>query len=230
MSSSQTPSFDIPKTMRAWTYTTRGTPRSVLSLTTLPTPTLRNPKDVLVRVSHAAINPDGPLVMGHIPTFIRPRPIIPELEFSGTIVAGGPSTPFDFRPGTDVVGFFQPYEAIPWGKGALAEYVVISSESIVLKPAEVSFEEAAGVSGVGQTAAKMVRVAKIRGTKRVLVNGASTSVGMMAVQMLKIKGYDVVATTSGRNVELVKGLGAHEVSPLQTKIVSMNDFGRNQTY
>ena len=113
-----------------------------------------------------------------------------------------------------MVGFFQPYGAILRGQGALAEYVVISSESVVVKPAEVSFEEAAGVSGVGQTAAKMLRVVKIRGTERVLVNGASSSVGMMAVQMLKMRGCNVVATTSGRNVELVKGLGAVEVSVL----------------
>ncbi|MCJ1324482.1 zinc ion binding [Thelotrema lepadinum] len=210
--SSSPPPFDIPPTMRAWTYTTRGTPRSILSLSTLPTPTIQNPKDVLVRVSHTAINPDGPLVMSMFPTSLRwSRPLIPELECSGTIVAHGPSTPFELRPGTDVVVFFQPIQTIILGKGGLAEYLVVSAENVVVKPKEVGFEEAAGVTGIGQTAAKMVRVAKLKGEERVLVNGGSTGVGMMAVQMLKMRGCHVVALASRRNAELVKSLGADEV-------------------
>ena len=150
--------------------------------------------------------------MKYFPTSLRSKPIIPELEFSGTIVAAGPSTPFDLGVGTDVAGWFQPFEAMLWGKGALAEYVTVSSESVVRKPKEVKFEEAAGMTGTGQTAAKLVRVARLKGGERVLVNGGSTGVGMMAVQLLKLRGCEVVATTSGRNVEIVKDLGADEVS------------------
>ena len=112
--------------------------------------------------------------------------------------------------------FFQPIQTIILGKGGLAEYLVVSAENVVVKPKEVGFEEAAGVTGIGQTAAKMVRVAKLKGEERVLVNGGSTGVGMMAVQMLKMRGCHVVALASRRNAELVKSLGADEVSVLRT--------------
>lgn len=213
-SSSAAKEDDIPETMRAWTYSARGLPRSVLKLATLPTPPPPTGKDILVRVSHAAINPDGPLMMGFFPNILFSRkPRIPELEFSGTVVTAGPSVPFSISPGTEVVGWFQPlpYDAIWAGKGALAEYVLVSSESVIVKPPEVKFEEAAGMTGVGQTAAKLLKVAAVQAGMRVLINGGSTGVGTMTIQLCKLRGAYVVATCSGKNRELVKGLGADEV-------------------
>lgn len=205
--------------MRAWTYTARGQPRRVLSLTSIPTPPPPTGANLLVRVSHAAINPDGPMVMRTFPTTCRRKPCIPELEFSGVIVAAGPSVPstapgsasVSLTPGTAVVGWFQPYNAIVFGRGALAEYVTVASDSVVAKPKGVGFEEAAGMTAVGQTAWKMLRVAQAREGMKVLVNGGSTGVGTMLVQLLKVKACEVVATCSEGNAGMVRRLGADEV-------------------
>ena len=94
----------------------------------------------------------------------------------------------------------------------MAEYVSVGCDAVTRMPDGLGFAEAAGLNGVGQTARKLVRTAGIEAGMKVLVNGASGGVGTMAVQLAKAKGAHVVATCSGRNMEMVSSLGADKVS------------------
>jgi NADPH:quinone reductase-like Zn-dependent oxidoreductase len=151
-----------------------------------------------------------------IPTLFRTNPSIPETDFSGTTIKTGPKVPFSraLVPGTAVFGSIPIGEHVSSGKGVLAEYVVVPAERVCLKPDNVSFEQAAGLPIAGTTALSVLNLAKLKHGYKVLVNGASGGIGCMAVQMAKdVVGESgkVVAVCSGRNLEMVKGLGADEV-------------------
>ena len=104
---------------------------------------------------------------------------------------------------------------LPTGTGALAEVVRVPALYVVTKPEGKSFADAAGCMLAGLTARQMVMESGAKEGDRVLVNAASGGIGTMVVQMVRKivgeKGY-VVGICSGKNVEMVKGLGADEVS------------------
>ena len=215
----------LPKTMQAWVYTARGSPRAVLCLPpAYVLPPSPRPNNILVRVSHTGLSPGNIAIMSILPSIVRKRlsptgSAVPELDFSGTVEHLGPSIPETIRttlkPGTPVYGSAKVRpDAWFWGMGTLAEYVWVAPEGVYVKPEGVSFAQAVGLGGLGQTAARMVERAKVRKGMRVLVNGASGGVGTMAVQLCKVMGAEVVATCSEANVEMVKGLGADRVSCL----------------
>ena len=197
--------------MRAWTFTARGTPRNVLSLNlAYPVPPPPAGSNLLVRVSHVALNPGSHFLMNLIPSIIG-RTAIPELDFSGHVQLAGPAAPSHFAPGTAIFGSVSA-PALVAGGGTLAEYVIVPADLVAVKPANVGFAEAAGSSSVGQTALNMIKKAGVKAGDRVLVNGASGGVGTMVVQAAKVSGLEVVATCSDANAEMVKGLGADRVS------------------
>ena len=140
--------------------------------------------------------------------FLPPR--IPELEFSGTVVAAGSRAPPELNVGARVVAFHSLQAVILWGEGALAEYVRVPAAQAVRLPDEIDLVTASGMVGCGSTALKMVRTAAVGAGDRVLINGASSSVGSVLVQICKMKGATVVGVASGRNEELVRGLGVDE--------------------
>ncbi|KAF6845065.1 hypothetical protein CMUS01_00454 [Colletotrichum musicola] len=221
-------------TSRAWTFTARGSPRSVLSLTSRPAPTLppaqsvltkgkaKAPGDdnewLLVKVAYAALNPAGQLYVGMIPAAARAKTAVPELDLSGTVAdvwrpgpgAGGAR----FVKGDRVAAFIPVSFGWPTGTGALDEQVVIPARYAVALPAHVSLRDASSVMTAGCTAAVTVRAAGLKKGGRVLVNAAGGGIGSLAVQMARNavgKGGYVVGVASGRNAEMVKGLGADEV-------------------
>jgi NADPH:quinone reductase-like Zn-dependent oxidoreductase len=197
--------------MRAWTYTSRGAPRDVLSLQSAhPMPPPPSGVDLLVRVSHVALNPAGEVRMSLIPSVFG-RPFIPELDFCGWVQQAGPAAPSFLAEGTAVWGSLSP-KATMSGAGTLAEYLVVPADRVVTKPTQIDFAEASGLSTVGQTAIKMVQTAGVKRGDRVLVNGASGGVGTVLVQIAKAAGVEVVATCSEPNIAMLKGLGADEVS------------------
>src|SRR5947209_4958544 len=125
------------------------------------------------------------------------------VDFAGTVEAVGKNVT-QFKPGDDVFG----------GKGgAFAEYVCRRAEgAIALKPAGITFEQAASANIAGITALQGLRdKGKVQSGQKVLINGASGGVGTFAVQLAKIMGADVTGVCSTRNVDLVKSLGADRV-------------------
>jgi NADPH:quinone reductase-like Zn-dependent oxidoreductase len=110
-----------------------------------------------------------------------------------------------FRPGDEVFG---------WSGhlgGAFAEYVSVAEDALVLKPAKLTFEQAAALPMAGTVALLALRDGKVQAGQKVLVNGASGGIGTFAVQMAKSFGADVTGVTSTKNVDLVRSIGADHV-------------------
>lgn len=166
---------------------------------------------ILVRVHAASINPydwhfiEGtPYAMRAMGVGLRkPKNTRLGVDFAGTVEAMGKNVT-NFKPGDDVFG----------GKtGALAEYVCPrAAGSVALKPAGLTFEQAASLNIAGITALQAVRdKGKVQSGQKVLINGASGGVGTFAVQLAKSYGADVTGVCSTRNIELVQSLGADHV-------------------
>ncbi|KAN0102292.1 hypothetical protein V8E51_012802 [Hyaloscypha variabilis] len=211
---------ESPNTMRAWTHTKAGHPSSVLSLSpNFPTPTLSSsPNSVRVRISHAALQIGGSIMMQLCPFLFRSSPAIPENDFSGTIVETGtevPSSGRDLSPGMPVFGSVLVGPHLSTGAGALAEYVVVDANSIVRKPEKAGFEEAAGLAVSRCTALALMDKAGLKRGDSVLINGASGNVGHLTLQMAREavgESGRIIAICSGRKAEMVRNLGADEYS------------------
>ena len=171
-----------------------------------PTP---NDNEVLVRVRAASINPvDGHLIRGAWPmrpmTGLRkPKSTRFGTDVAGTVEAVGKNVT-DFKPGDEVFGA---------KNGAVAEYVCVKADkAVVLKPANVTFEQAGSVAVAGLTALQGLRdKGHIQAGQKVLINGASGGVGTFAVQIAKASGAEVTGVCSTRNVDLVRSIGADHV-------------------
>jgi NADPH:quinone reductase-like Zn-dependent oxidoreductase len=129
--------------------------------------------------------------------------LIPGRDLSGVIDAvgdaGGP-----WKVGQAVI-------AIATG-GSYAEYAIASVNAIAAKPQRLSFEEAAGIPVVGETAWRaIVTIANVQPGQRVLIQGGAGGVGSSAVQIAKARGAYVIATASPTHNELLRSLGADEV-------------------
>jgi NADPH:quinone reductase-like Zn-dependent oxidoreductase len=167
--------------------------------------------DVLIHVRASTVSqtdthirrPD-PALWRLIAGWRRPRWRTLGVELAGVVEAVG-SGVTEFVPGDEVFGMVRLF-------GAHAEYVCLpESASIARKPAILSFEEAAAVCDGAMQALATLRVGAVRDGSRIVVYGASGSLGTAAVQIAKQIGAHVTGVTSTRNVELVRSLGADEV-------------------
>jgi NADPH:quinone reductase-like Zn-dependent oxidoreductase len=125
------------------------------------------------------------------------------VDFAGTVEAVGKNVT-KFKPGDEVFG----------GKdGAFAEYVCVREpRAVALKPANITFEQAASVPIAAITALQGIRdKGKVQPGQKVLINGASGGVGTFAVQIAKSFGADVTGVCSTRNLDMVRSLGADHV-------------------
>jgi len=194
--------------MKAIVYRCYGPPE-VLKLESIAKPPLADDQ-VLVRVQAASVNPLDWHYMRGTPYLVRldtgiGRPKDPRIgvDFAGTVEAVGRSVT-RFKAGDEVFG----------GRdGAFAEYVTIREErALALKPADVSFAQAAAVPIAGITALQALRdKGHVQRGEKVLVNGASGGVGTFAVQIAKSFGAEVTGVCSTRNMEMVRALGADHV-------------------
>lgn len=168
------------------------------------------PKDVLVKVKAAAVNPLDYHYMRGSPYLMR--------------LASGIGRPSDQRMGVDFAGVVQAVgeevsefavgDAVFGGRsGAFAEYLVIPEDrAIAVKPDNVSFDEAAAIGIAAVTALQALRDdGRLQAGEKVLINGASGGVGTYAVQIAKAMGAEVHGVCSTRNVEMVRALGADHV-------------------
>jgi NADPH:quinone reductase-like Zn-dependent oxidoreductase len=194
-----------PHPMRAVVYCDYGGP-DVLAIDDLERPA-PGPGQVLVRVKAASVNPLESHYMRGEPYLMRlqeglrkPKTIQLGVDFAGVVEAVGAEVQ-NFKPGDEVFG---------GRNGALAEFVVVAAaRNVVTKPANISFAQAAAVPVAAVTALQAVRDrGRVSAGQRVLVNGASGGVGTFAVQIAKTLGATVTGVSSGRNVELVRSLGA----------------------
>lgn len=195
--------------MKAIVRTQYGSPE-VLQFVEVATPTPAD-KEVLIKVCAASVNPlDLFLMKGApwnrmIPGMRTPKYKILGCDIAGRVEAIG-SEVKQFQPGDEVFGVtgFQ-------GNG-FAEYACAIENKVALKPANLSFEDAATVPIAASTALQGLRdKGRIRPGRKVLIEGASGGVGTFAVQIAKAFGAEVTAVCSTRNVDTARSLGADHV-------------------
>ncbi len=166
-----------------------------------------NDDQVLIKVHAASLNFIDPGVMrGPWPLRLMSGLRKPEKTRLGNDVAGqveavGKNVTL-FKPGDEVFGV---------GRPTLAEYACARERGLVIKPANVTFEQAGSVAWAGSTALQGLRQANIQPGQKVLINGATGGVGTFAVQIAKSFGAEVTAVCSTRNVDLVRSIGADHV-------------------
>lgn len=197
--------------MKAMIYTQYGTP-DVLQFKEVEKPA---PKDneVLIRVHAASLNSydwrfltANPFLVRLNGGLFRPRDPILGVDVAGRVEAVGRNVT-QFRPGDAVFG-----DLSAGHKGAFAEYVCADENALALKPASLSFEDAAAAPMAAVTALQGLRDGgQVRPGKTVLINGASGGVGTYAVQLARLFGAEVTAVCSTRNVEAARALGAQHV-------------------
>lgn len=208
--------------MKAITYTQYGSP-DVLKYSEVEKPA---PKagEILVKVQAVSVNAADLHLLRADPFLIRlssgllkPKNQILGSDIAGTVEAVGENVK-QFKPGDEVFG-----DISGCGWGGFAEYASASENAFVLKPANLSFEEAAAVPMAAVTALQGLRYAgQIQPGQKVLINGASGGVGTFAVQIAKSFGADVTAVCSSRNVDLIRSIGADQVIDY-----SQEDFTQN---
>ncbi|MBK8029047.1 MAG: NAD(P)-dependent alcohol dehydrogenase [Chloroflexi bacterium] len=187
-----------------------------------PTP---KANEVLVKVVATSVNfSTGLLVTGQ--------------PFLGRLMVGGPTTPKIKTPGNDLAGRviavgsavtrFRLGDAVfgdlaGHGYGTYAELVAVPESALTLKPAKLSFEEAAAAPEAGLVALQALRdLGGLQAGEHVLIVGASGGIGTFAVQLAKYFGAEVTAVVSPRNIDLVRTLGADHVIDY-----TREDFARN---
>ena len=182
------------------------------------------------------------MIMGLVPNWLAPHNKIAEQDFAGTIVSISPPLPNlpqaqKLDIGQKVYGFCAQSPLKP--QGALAQYIAVDARLVAPIPAKLSFEEAAGLGTVGITAVASLGDAKVQDGQNIFIVGGtlhsdpfwrrrrlqlirvfalcylgSTSIGIFAIQALKIKHCTVTVSCSAKNAELVMKLGADRVRVL----------------
>lgn len=210
---------DKVTTMKAIIQRSYGSP-DVLELQEVDKPIVKD-DEVLVRVHAASVNQADWFLLTGTPYIARmafgvfkPKRGIPGRDVAGRVEAVGRNVA-QFQIGDEVFG--------EQDGGAYAEYVCVPEDQISLKPANLTFEQAAAVPLAAITALQGLRdVGRVEPEHKVLINGASGGVGTFAVQIAKSFGAEVTGVCSTRNVEMVRSIGADQVIDY-----TREDFTRN---
>jgi NADPH:quinone reductase-like Zn-dependent oxidoreductase len=184
---------------------------SVLIFQDIPKPVPRD-DEILVKVHYSGVNrtDDGflrakPFVTRFFSGLVRPRNIVLGCEFAGEVVQVG-SDVGEFTIGDNVFGF----DDVKWG--GHAQFKVMNADKMVTRvPKNITLQQA-GVSTEGaHYALSYVEKIKKLNARKVLVHGATGSIGSAAVQLLKYEGIEVIATSTTKSMKMVKSLGADKV-------------------
>ncbi len=214
----------LPQTMRAWVVTGYGGP-DVLALADMPIPKV-GPADVLIKVQATTVSsadrriramdlPPGMGLLGRaILGLVRPRRPVLGTELTGIVVAAGRDVT-RFHPGDAVIAF-------PGAKmGGHAEFCRMSETGLIVpRPAGMALDTAAALGFGGTTALHYLRKANLAAGERMLVIGATGTVGSALVQLAAHAGAKVTAVTSGGNLDLARHLGAMEAIDYMTRDVT----------
>jgi len=182
--------------------------------------------EVLIQIHAASLNSRDLRMLRANPFFmrlmpgglLRPKNKILGADLAGRIEAIG-SKVKQFKPGDEVFG----YLPSATGRGTFAEFVCAYEKAITLKPANLTFEQAAAVPVAAMTALQGLRDnGNIQPGQKVLINGASGGVGTYAVQIAKAFGGEVTAVCSTRNLEMVRSLGADHVIDYKKEDIPKN--------
>ena len=194
--------------MKAAVYTQYGPPDVVVQITDVEKPV---PKDdeLLIKVRAASVNPldshltkGGPYIVRLLLRLGKAKIKRPGVDVAGQVEAVGKNVT-QFKPGEAVFGLC---------KGAFAEYLCAPESALVVKPENITFEQAASVPVAALTALQGLRdKGHIQAGQKVLINGAAGGVGTFAVQIAKSFGAHVTAVCSTRNVDMVRSIGADHV-------------------
>ncbi len=194
--------------MRAIVYTKYGPP-DVLQLKEVKKPV---PKDneVLIKIHATTVNrtdcgfrkPEYPLIIRLVNGVFRPKRTVLGTELAGEIEEIGKNVK-TFKKGDQVFGL-----SIP-NFGTHAEYICLpESASIAIKPVNISYEEAAAVCDGAYLAMSHIRKIDFKNVPKILINGASGSIGSAALQLAKYYGAEITAVCNTGSLELIKSLGA----------------------
>ena len=207
--------------MKAIVYTQYGSP-DVIQFKEVEKP-VPGANEVLIKIHAASVNAADwhylrgtPLLFRLSAGLLKPKNIFLGADVAGQVEAVGRDVT-KFRPGDEVFG-----DLSESGRGTFAEYVCAPENALVLKPANISYEEAAAVPVAAVTALQGLRKGQIRSGQKVLINGASGGVGTFAVQIAKSFGTEVTAVCSTRKLDLVRSIGADHVIDY-----TREDFTRN---
>ena len=180
-----------------------------------PTPT---DEEVLVRVRAASVHADVWHAMRGVPYVLRfmgsgvraPKHLVPGTDLAGVVESVGQNVT-KFRPDDEVFG--QSLLANLWRNGgAFAEYATVPGTMLALKPASLTFEQAAAVPTSGSLAVQHVRdEGRVQPGQTVLINGAGGAVGSFAVQIAKAYGANVTGVDATGKLEMLRSIGADQV-------------------
>lgn len=205
--------------MKAVVYTQYGSPE-VLQIEEIEKPT-PDENQVLVKVYASSINAGDYFAIGGKPFLFRfftrgllkPKNTRLGIDVAGKVEVVGKNVK-QFRPGDEVFGC---------RNGAFTEYICAREGLLALKPANISYEQAAAVPWAALVALQTIRfVGEIQPGQKVLIQGASGGVGAFAVQIAKAFGAEVTAVCSTRNLDMARSIGADHVIDY-----TREDFTRN---
>ncbi len=169
--------------------------------------------EILVKVHAASVNYSNLLLVRGEPFvgrlgfgLLKPKHRIPGSDIAGRVETAGRNVK-QFQPGDEVFG-----DLSDCGRGGFAEYVSVPENALALKPANISFEEAAAVPEAALVALQGLRdKGRIQTGQKVLIYGASGGIGTFAVQIAKYFGAEVTGVCSTRNLDMVRSIGADHV-------------------
>ncbi len=185
-----------------------GSPDAVLELQDIDKPVLKD-DEVLVRVHAAGLHVGdsfgvrgAPFLMRMATGLLKPKYGVPGFDVAGQVEAVGNHVK-RFQPGDEVFGTCY---------GACAEYACVEEDTLALKPANLTLEEAAAIPTSALAALHALRdVGKVQPGQKILINGASGGIGTFAVQIAKSFGAEVTGVCSTKNMDMVRSIGADHI-------------------